>query len=187
MRKLVIALLFFLLTSIVLGQQVFTSTKTMAKMKYNLDFFTQYGQFYVVDRDADDDKDGVDFWNEIAFENRLGIDEGVLGIRIENDECKAKVEVAILESRSSHIDFTEADHVVEGPLKITSGFLQIQDCPSSAVELEVRLDPGNYRCRIYSFDLDKAYQDEPEDHYKIEIWKDGYDAVKVLKQWHPNY
>lgn len=157
-------------------------------MTYRLDFFTQYGQFYIADEESEKGDIGSDFWNEIALTTRLALSDGILGIALENDECKAKVEVSVLESSPICVNnIANADHVVEGSIRIPSGSLQIQDCPNSKVELEIAIDPSDYRCRIYAFNLNHAYEKEPKDHYRIEIWKEPYKAVKILKQWLPNY
>jgi len=73
---------------------------------------------------------------------------------------------------------------VEGGLEIRSGILQVQDCLSSEVELEVKVNPGKYRVRIYSLNLDSvAGNDEGDDHYKIEIWPDVNMERTILKQY----
>lgn len=56
-------------------------------MIYNLNFFTQYGQFYVVDKGTDGETDDLEFWSDAALLERLACENGILGILIENDYC----------------------------------------------------------------------------------------------------
>lgn len=40
-------------------------------MIYNLNFFTQYGQFYVVGKGTDGETDDLEFWSDAALHERL--------------------------------------------------------------------------------------------------------------------
>ncbi len=60
-------------------------------MTYKLSIFTHYGQFYIADKDASGDTGNQDFWNSEAFNDRLAIDEGILGVSIENYEALANM------------------------------------------------------------------------------------------------
>lgn len=81
------------------------------------------------------------------------------------------------------IDFDLYDHIVEGGIEIKSGTIQILDCPSSEIQLELSVKPGFYRTRIYSINLASVDGDEGEDFYKIEIWPDLEMDRKVLKRY----
>ena len=155
-------------------------------MNHELSIFTQYGQFYIADKDAELEYDtsNPDFWNDEAFNDRLAIDKGILGISIQNDEAIANIEIELVESKIIEEDFSNFDHVVEGSLEIKSGKLQIQDCPNSSVEFEIDVEPSWYRIRISSLNFEKAYQENPEDKYIIKIWKEKYSERKVFKRWH---
>ncbi|RZJ80836.1 MAG: hypothetical protein EOO47_06285 [Flavobacterium sp.] len=150
-------------------------------MKYFLDFYTQYSQFYLVDKSSDQNTSD-DFWDEDAFEDRLAINDGILGV---GTECYGPIkgEVEILEKENSNIDFSDYDHIVEASLQINSGALQIQDCPNSSIQLEVILPENCYSVRIYSSNLASVEGDEGDDYYRIEIWPAPPIRRKVLKRF----
>lgn len=152
-------------------------------MKHQLDFYTDYGQFYLHDKDAPGDTSSDDFWTDDAYNEMLAVEDGILGISIKNDEGIVKFELEFLESKSEIIDFSEYDNVVEASIIFKSGILQILDCPHSHVELEKTIENGEYRVRVYSNNLKTAYDENPEDFYKIEIWKEPYSNRVVLKQF----
>ena len=152
-------------------------------MIHKLSFFSQYGQFYIADKDALGDSGSQDFWNNQAFDNRLAVADGILGVSIENDEAIANVEIELLPLKPKENDLNKFDHIVEESLLIRSGRLQILDCPNSQVEFELNLEPNWYRVRVSSANLTKAYQENPEDKYDIKIWKESYSKIKVIKKW----
>ncbi|WP_299583624.1 hypothetical protein [Mucilaginibacter sp.] len=155
-------------------------------MKFNLDFNTAYNQFYVVDKFlyADADTGCADFWTDYAFDNRLAVSSGVLGIGIESyGHVIGQLEV--LSSENQSVDLNLYDHVVEGYIELESGTLQVLDCPHSAIELETLVQPGPYRVKVYSSNLANTDIDENEgdDYYKIEIWPGSNKELKVLKKF----
>lgn len=152
-------------------------------MKTKLKFITDYRQFYLCDKEANGNTGSENFWSETAFADKLAVEDGVLGIGIENDEGVVKCEIEILSDKSMLEDFNNFDHVVEASLKIHSGILQILDCPHAEVEMETELENGEYRVRVYSSDLESAYEENPKDSYKIEMWKEAYSERTVLKRF----
>ena len=157
---------------------------------YKLDFFTQYCQFYLVNIAEVSEMDDQEFWSDKALEERLAVEKNTLGVTVENDFSIVRGDLEVLEAPNEDID-PNADHIVEGSLVITSGAMEVQDCPNSATILAVPLDNGAYRVRIYSYNLNDPYNEiddlNPNDHYRIEIWKEAPSDRKVLKQWTPNY
>ena len=151
-------------------------------MKINLKFVTDYRQFYLNDKNANGNTGSENFWSESAFADKLAIEDGVLGIGIENDEGKVECEFEILNSKSLIDNFTDFDHVVEASLKIHSGILQIIDCPHSEVEMETEIENGEYRVRVYSINLNTAYEENPKDSYKIDMRKEAYSDRKAVKR-----
>src|SRR5579864_8641581 len=97
-------------------------------MVYQLDFSTGYNQFYIIDGESDGDTGSDNFWTDDAFNDKLAIEDGVLGIGIES-YGQVKAELQILNNSNKEIDFSKYDHIVEGGIKIGSGLLQIIDCP----------------------------------------------------------
>ena len=152
-------------------------------MKFQLKFTTDYRQFYVNDKNANGNTSSDNFWTDQAFEDKLAVEDGVLGIGIANSEGLVDCTFEILNSKSSNNDFSEFDHVVEASLKIHSGVLQVIDCPFSEIEMEIKIEPGDYRIRVYSCNLKSAYNENPKDFYKIEIWKEVFSNRVVLKRY----
>jgi len=154
---------------------------TILKEKTELSFYTQYSQFYICDKTADMDKTD-EFWSDEAFAMRLADHSGVLGI---GTECYGPVkgEINFLGQSPQTVEFSDFDHVVEGDLEISSGILQIQDCPNGAVEFEKELPLGNYRVRIYSINLGSVDGDEGDDYYRIEVWRGQPLGKRLLKEY----
>ncbi len=156
----------------------------MKREVYKLHFYTQYNQFYIVDKDASLDTASTDLWPDDAVSERLGIVEGIIGVYT---ECYGPVkgELEILDEPGRG-EYKKYDHVVEGGIDVVSGVLQIQDCPNSSVQLELKVNPGQYRVRVYSSNLASVQGDEGDDYYKIEIWPEKKGITrKVLKQYNP--
>tara|TARA_R110002124_G_scaffold197658_3_gene364699 strand:+ start:56 stop:520 length:465 start_codon:yes stop_codon:yes gene_type:complete len=153
-------------------------------MKFNLNFETDYGQFYLNDKKPNGKTNSDCFWTDTALEDKLAIEEGILGILIGKQEGIVNCEFEILQNKSTISNFDNSDHIVEGSLKINSGVLQITDCPFSTIELETKIENGEYRVRIYSQNLESVETDEPKDFYKIEMWKEEFNERIVLKRYH---
>jgi hypothetical protein len=151
-------------------------------MIYPLDFYTQYHQLFICDKNSSKETDEQTFWTEEASKSRLAVGDGILGASL---ECYGpfKGELVILDKKKDEIEYDEYDHVVEGGLEITSGVLQVLDCPNFSVELEIKLSNGIYRVRIYSSNLISVVGDSGDDYYRIEIWPDSDMQRKVLKQY----
>lgn len=152
-------------------------------MTYKLDFHTAYNQFYIIDPTRDGNTGSDNFWTDTAFEDRLAIENGVIGVGI-GSYGHVKAEFEVLDKPKLDINYSEYDHIVEGGIRIESGILQITSCPTNEVELSIIIEPGKYRVRIYSsglgeFDTD---EDEGEDYYKIEIWPDINFEKYILKR-----
>lgn len=151
-------------------------------MYFSLDFYTSHHQFYLCDKASSGNTGSDGFWTEDAYNDRLAIEDGILGV---GTECYGPIkgEVIILTEKKELIDFDLYDHIVEGGIEIKSGTIQILDCPSSEIQLELSVKPGFYRTRIYSINLASVDGDEGEDFYKIEIWPDLEMDRKVLKRY----
>ncbi|WP_026992075.1 hypothetical protein [Flavobacterium subsaxonicum] len=151
-------------------------------MVYKLDFYTSHNQFYIADKDTDGDTGADNFWSDEAFVDRFATGNGIIGLRT---QCYGPVkgELIVLEKANSEFDLSEFDHIVEGGLEVNSGVLQISDCPNSSLELEIKVDAGIYKVRIYSSNLRSVEDDEGDDYYKIEIWPDADMAINVLKNY----
>ena len=151
-------------------------------MKYHIDFYTSYSQFYITDKDSEGATNSDKVWTTEAFNERLAIEDGILGV---GTECYGPVkgEVHLLTSPNNQEVLDEYDHIVEAGINIKSGIIQILNCPDSNIELEINIEPGIYRVRVYSSNLASVEGDEGDDYYKIEIWPDVEMGRKVLKQY----
>jgi hypothetical protein len=149
---------------------------------YRFDFYTQYHQFNICDKDSPMDTESGEFWTDEAFDDRLAMELGVIGV---GTECYGPVkgELVLLDKENTEFDLKSYDHIVEAGLKIDSGFIQIQNCPNSSIELEVKVQPDSYRFRIYSSNLASVDGDEGDDFYKIEVWKDSNLDKRVIKRY----
>jgi hypothetical protein len=152
-------------------------------MKINFSFNTQYNQFYISDSLSPRETAGADFWTPEAYNERLAVAEGIIGV---GTECYGHVkgEIEILNNENQDFNFDEFDHIVEGGIKVESGKLEILDCPTSTIQLKIEVNPGQYRIRVYSSNLDSVEGgEEGNDYYKIELWPDNNMTRKVLKQY----
>jgi hypothetical protein len=164
--------------------QACSNYKNYHTMKYQLDFYTEYNQFYICDKASERATGSDNFWTIAAYEDRMAQEKGVLGVGTQS-YGHIKCELDILNTANNLLDTNQYDHIVEAGVKITSGILQVLSCPTSEVELEVKIKPGTYRIRVYSSKLSTADIDEDEgnDRYKIEIWPDTNMERKVLKRY----
>lgn len=156
-------------------------------MKNNINFDTQYNQFYLADNKSLKRTDDINFWSTEAHEDRLAMGSGIVGV---GTECygNIKAEIEILDTPNTNIDYSKYDHIVEGGINIQSGELQVLDCPDSHIELSLKVQPGKYRVRIYSSNLASVKETDlssntDNDYYRIEIWKSDDLDRKVLKQY----
>lgn len=110
------------------------------------------------------------------------MNDGVLGV---GTECYGQVsaEINIIKQINSDIDFLQYDHIVEGPIEVKSGILEILGCPNSSVQLAINLPAGSYVVRIYSSNLERVDGDEGDHYYKIEIWPEKRTTRQVLKRF----
>ena len=149
---------------------------------FSLDFYTAYGQFYLADKDSALKTDSERFWTDEAFDARLALETGVIGVGIES-YGPLKAELLLLDAEPGTFNENRYDHIVEGSLQLESGTLQVLNCPDTSLELELHMEKGSYRVRIYSVNLDSVEDDAGDDFYKIEIWKAEPSDRKVLKMY----
>lgn len=86
---------------------------------YRFDFFTQYGQFYICDKESPMETDSDEFWTDEAFNDRLAVENGVIGV---GTKCYGPVkgELVLLDNENTDFDIGLYDHIVEAGLKIDS-------------------------------------------------------------------
>jgi hypothetical protein len=148
--------------------------------KHDLLFFTEYYQFYIQDADTKAQTDTTDFWNEAADKNRMAFGEGLLGVTVAK---YAEINVEVRISDAQPIKDLTADHIVEAPLQLASGKLQIKNCTNNDTVLEKEMKKGKYAVRVSSHKLDTVFNDKGDDYYVVEIWKSEDVELKLLKEW----
>lgn len=160
-------------------------------MKYKFNFYTEYRQFYLQDKNSNADTGSINFWTDEAFLGRLALEKGIIGVGTQS-YGRIKGEIELVDKPSDDFNYDDYDHIVEGGIYIQSGELQIIDCPNSEVEVTLKLTPGKYRARVYGSDFGSVKEpdlahDTDNDYYKIEIWPDDNMERKVLKQYVEHY
>lgn len=160
------------------------TTKKVKHKRYKFDFVTSYSQFYLT---SDYGKKALEFTanpDDNDHEDRLYIQEKFITIYA-GSYGHIRGELFVLDKANPNIEYELYDHVAEGGLDVESGELQILHCPTSAVELKVKVKPGIYRIRVlfsklYTNQLDEF---EGDDRYRIEVWPDDNIEKKVLKRY----
>lgn len=176
---------YLILISVIALCQCHQYKKTNMKRKFN--FYTEYHQFYLEDKEKKADTNSIDFWSEEAFNTKLAMVRGIVGVGT-HSYGNIKGEIEILDKPLENIEYNLYDHIVEGGITIESGELQILNCPDRHLELSINVKPGNYRVRIYGSNFATVKEtdlanDTDNDFYKIEIWKSDDIERKVLKQY----
>jgi len=155
----------------------------MQPINHTLRFRTAYNQFYLCDKDAPGSTDSPEFWTEQAFDDKLAVEEGILGI-CTGTYSYVKGELSLRYCPPDETDFACCDHVVEGSLEIKAGILQVLDCPDSTVIAEFAVAPGCYRVRVRTAGLSSIIDEEAEadDTYVIDVWPAVAVPRRVLKK-----
>lgn len=115
-------------------------------MKYKLELFADYFQFYLQDEQSKGDLSSS--WTEQAVSDMLAVAPGIIGVGTVRN-LTVPVEVEVLTSQSTN-DFAQWNHVTEASLEVPSGHIIIAGCsdylPDAA---RIIVEPGTYRTRIY--------------------------------------
>jgi hypothetical protein len=141
-------------------------------------------QFYLLDPDQPGDTASLAFWTQEAFDSRLAVQPGVLGIGTDtNGEVPVTVEVFDAEPTTS---LNGWDHVAEASLELSTRHLSIAGCPDMDVPIAtISLGPGWFRVRIYSAGL----SDQPPeveysgDSYLAQVWPSVPGERTVIKKF----
>jgi hypothetical protein len=147
---------------------------------YDLKFWSEYYQFYILDSQSEGKTDAPDFWNDEASVRKLAIGEGILGVTIAT-YGNVNATLQVLDKKPQ--ENAAANHIIEASINFISGKLEIRDCTGYETQLEINLDKENYRIRISSFGLETVLNDEGNDSYIIEIWKSKLIKPKLIKKY----
>ena len=150
--------------------------------KHQLKFFTEYYQFYLLDKDSEARTDRDNFWTPQASADRMAVETGLLGISV-GKYAEIEVEINIWESQNNERNFDEFEHIVEASIDIPSGVFIVKNCTGFEVQLELKLVPQTYAVRCYSANLSSIENDVGDDYYVIDIWSSAKIERKVLKRF----
>jgi hypothetical protein len=153
---------------------------------HRLSFYTSYRQFYFVDRDAEGDTSGPDFWTKEAFERGLAVADGVLGVGTASyGDIRCFFQFAYSEPT---LPLSPWQRVVEASIRITKGRYAILNCPDFGVEHEGTCPLGDYRLRVYGVFLDQLVEhtagDDYLDFYWLVLWPAPFSDARSLKTYH---
>lgn len=138
-----------------------------------LELFADYFQFYIQDESASGDLS--DKWTNEAVQNLLAIDNGIVGVGTARN-MTVPVVIQIYDQEPEKIESTQVqtiNKINECELQVTSGKIVIAGCIDYFPEAKrMELENGNYKVRIYYFNLQKLSEDqlEGEDNYLVQIW-----------------
>lgn len=156
---------------------------------YNYSVYASYHQFYLRDRQAPHDEGTPDFWTRDAFAARLALGRGLIGVHTESyGDVRVTVEVRKTEPPAG--DLAAWDHVVEGPLTVTSGRMLVHGVDDAGLEdtdpnvraRQFSLPPGSYRVRVYGAGFSTVVAEQGDDAYRLVIWPAPVADRRVLKQ-----
>jgi hypothetical protein len=150
-----------------------------------LSFYTAYGQFYLVDLDAEYDTASQSFWTEEASKRGLAVGDGVLGIGTASyGHIRAFFQTVDAEP---DLPLAPWQRVVEGSIRLTQGRYAVLNCPHRTVQHQADVAPGDYRLRVYGAFLDERvdedYGDRYFDFYWLILWPSEFTDVQVIKHF----
>ena len=148
-----------------------------------------YHQFYLRDREAPHDEGSASFWTRDAFAARLALGRGLIGVGTES-AGEVQVAVQIRTTEPSADDLDSWDHVVEGPLRVSSGRMIVhgvddvgmEDTDPNVSARQFSLPPGSYRVRVHGAGFSTVVDEEGDDSYHLLIWPAPAAERRVLKQ-----
>jgi hypothetical protein len=148
-----------------------------------LTVYAGYRQFYLLDGANTGDTGSVEFWTDEAFNTRLAVVPGVIGISTDT-YGSVPVTLELVESEPP-VNLDGWDHVVEASILLSTGRLQVVGCPDyDQPVLDTTVVPGRYRVRgSFASLLAEPNGDYNDDSYLIQMWRSNVDGRLVLKQF----
>jgi len=147
--------------------------------RIQFDLFADYHQFYLWDLD-DPGNAGMD-WTQADVDARAKVGHKLLVLCPHRNTL---VPVALeLHSAEPEVSLEEWDHVVEAPLHIASGRMEVATCPCGWIGA-FPVEPGPQRVRFSSAGGDTLSFDglEGDDYYLVQVWPADPRPLEVLKQ-----
>ena len=149
--------------------------------KEKLTVYAGYHQFHIKDEQATGSTGATDFWTPEAFNDRLAVNPGIVGIAT-GSYGDVQVEIEVYESEPGS-ESGSWDHIVEADIDLSSGNLLVCGCPDPEEVSRINLAPGVYRVRVCYGNLDSVMDEEGQDYYKLRLWPDSFSKPEVLKRW----
>jgi hypothetical protein len=149
-------------------------------LKTTVEIFADYFQFYI--------KDGVanpfapTDWNELDVLRKVKVAQNLIVIcPVRNMTVSVEIEV---QSLKPNIDINDFDHVVLCSLDLPSGVLVVDQCTGTEV-LRWQISSGTYCVLAIFSNLDSLSENglDGADHYRVVLWPDRSNELKVLKQY----
>lgn len=148
--------------------------------RVRLDIFADYHQFYLWDIDLPDICAPEDY-SEEDIANRVKVGPGVVVIQPVR-MATVPVEVEIY-AADPGFHFNEWQHIVEAPLDITKGRIEIHECTGGSHA--ILPSPAEHCCVRALFNgLDTLSEDgfEGRDFYRIQIFPSDISELRLIKK-----
>lgn len=138
-----------------------------------------YFQFYLWDSD---ERPAPEIWTDDNVQDRMHVGPGVVVIcPIRN--MPVPVEISIWEA-APQVVFNLWQHVVEAPLTLESGRLEVHEC-CGETKASFSVPAGDYVVRAMMRGLDTISEDglKGDDFYEIQVWPGKLSELRVLRYW----
>lgn len=143
--------------------------------------YAGYNQFYLFDADRPGDTAAPTFFSEEAFSSRLPIGTGVVGVMTSSySHVPVVLETALAEPQFNSSQWA---YVIEGPLSVSRGRIQIVGCPDAPTDLIAHVPPGDYIVRVC---FSKIVEDGSDvewngDKYLLQVYPGTISGRRVIK------
>jgi hypothetical protein len=148
-------------------------------VRYELELFADYHQFYLQDESTNGDLDEP--WVEDSLELTVAVAPRTVKVNTARD-MDVPVTVEICDASPAE-DFGAWDMVNECSIEVPSGKLVVVGCtefwPDAA---RIPLAPGTYRVRLHYGNLDTQDIFDGDDHYFVTLWPAPHAPLRMLKE-----
>jgi hypothetical protein len=147
--------------------------------------YADYYQFYIEDASSPGDTADAAFWSEQAYDNRLAVTAGTIGIGT-GSYGFVRVTTEIHDHRPA-VQLEDWEHVTETGIDVARGPLRVKGCLGGNDAGEAfQLAAGHYRVRCCHANLAGSVEfGEGEDWYLLQIWPSARTAPRILKRAPP--
>lgn len=149
--------------------------------------YVGYRQFYISDLEAPGDTASSNFWTQSAFDARLAVEQGGIGIATDTyGDIPFTIEVWDAEPK---LRLEQFDHIAEASLFLSAGRLAVEGCPDGPTGVELSMGVGWHRIRVNSAGLQANFSEIEynSDSYLIQIWPAEKAERVVLKKYNPSH